>query len=235
MQLGAEMYDDMQMLRADYRKAMFTLHRETVRLLPNKKSEVHVLDVACGTAMATRSIFEKMISARQSYHFVGLDTDHKLLEYARSKWPCLKAKCADMAEAKLDEQFDLILCSFAYHHVPNDQKLKLCQNMRKWCKDDGDLLVLEICLTDNQVHTYYEAVKANLQRGAATAMCKRFLNWTMVTGDKTANTEWKVPLEHLLKDFVKAGWKLQEQKRVWSIPSLPANAGCYFLHFQKSH
>ncbi len=234
MQLGAEMYDEIQMLRDDYRAAMTTLHRQAGRLLHNKSKEVSVLDVACGTAMATRSVFDKRAATKQSFRFVGLDADHKLLEFAQSKWPSLTEKCADMVQAEIEERFDLILCSFAYHHVPDAQKLQLCRNLRKWCKPGGDLLVLEICLAESQVHAYYEAVKAKLQRGQASDLCKRFLNWTMMPGDTSANTEWKVPQARLLKDFSEAGWELQESQRVWATPSLPPEAGCYYLHFRLS-
>lgn len=232
-QLGAKMYDEMQMLRPDYCAAMDILRREARLLIRSKSGGVSVLDVACGTAMATRVVFNNMtIPKQQEFRFVGLDVDKQLSEWARQEWPSLNLVCANMTDAVINEQFDLLLCSFAYHHVPDAEKPELCKKLRTWCKPAGDLLVLEICLEANQLRPYYEAVKSKLKRGASVDLCRRFMDWTMTPGNSCANSEWKVPLTQVMKDFSDAGWQLQTRIPLWGIPSLPNEAGCYYLHFR---
>ena len=82
--------------------------------------EEYILDVACGTAMATTAAFSGRDASR--YRIVGLDLDARLLSLAQKKWPKLEPVCKDMMRAESEQEFDLILCVFGLHHVPDSTK-----------------------------------------------------------------------------------------------------------------
>ncbi|HWA09496.1 MAG TPA: class I SAM-dependent methyltransferase [Opitutaceae bacterium] len=237
-QIGSETYDQVQLLRPDYRKAMDVLNKKAATLIPNLPRRAAILDVACGTAMATIAAF----SGRdvKGYRFVGLDLDQQLLDLAKKKLAKLGAKmepiCGDMMQAEPGLKFDLILCVFAYHHVPDANKSELCRRLRRWSNPGAHLLVLEICLHDHQIVPYYEAVKSHLDRATRDAkLCQRFLDWTKQTASASDNSEWKVPQSRVLDDFTAAKWRLQKKpERVWSSSELPADSGCFYFQFTKN-
>ena len=226
-----EIYDQLQWLRPDYSKAMGQLRTTLERSTDTKPDGLAVLDIACGTGSATRLICEsKRISRNKFAKFVGIDTDPKLLQLAQAKCPDLEICHADMMQAALQTRFDFILCSFAYHHVPDKQKATLCSKMRQWCKDDGDLFALEICLTADQVKPYYERLKAALPRSGVRRLCEVFLDWTM-SADRNTTGEWKVPLQQVIQDFTQAGWLPRSVTPIWAQQPGTKDAGCFLLHF----
>jgi ubiquinone/menaquinone biosynthesis C-methylase UbiE len=233
--VSADIYEKYQFLRPDYRKAMSVLRKKASEIVKTKGDNIAVLDVACGDAVATRQVFGNNRYANQkAIRFVGLDHDTNLLAEARRRWPPLLTQHADMVRSTLEDKFDIILCSFAYHHVPDFEKSALCSNLLKWCKNDGDLLVLEICLSANQIKKYYDEVKKKLRADPDRQECGRFLDWTMAA-DGFNNGEWKVSKAHMEKDFRQAGWKINEMELIWNASLLPANCGCYFFHFNPNY
>lgn len=211
---------------------MSVLREKAKQILNTKSGDITVLDVACGDAIATRQVFKNTNhSEHRTIRYVGLDHDANLLAEARRRWPPLEIHRADMVRATIEEKHDLILCSFAYHHVPDSEKVTLCKNLLKWCRPTGDLLVLDICLSASQVHEYYTAVKSKLKAGLNRQSCIKFLDWTM-SADYLSNGEWKVPMARLEKDFKQAGWALCESEAIWTAQSLPPQTGCYYFHFQ---
>ena len=230
--VGGQLYDRVQLLRPDYRKAMSALSCEVRKILSRKSERLSVLDVACGSAMATRMAFGKVEAGKcQSIAFYGLDSDRKMLKEAQSQWRNLKLIRAEMIQAKIKERFDVILCSFAYHHVPDSEKQRLCKRLYKWCKSGGHLFVLEICLSNNQVQPYYDGLKKRLRRDTYDRIALDFLDWT-ASSDHSKNGEWKVSMGQLRRDFKDAGWKMQSHKAIWTSPSLPPQTGCHLFHFR---
>jgi len=228
----AEIYDQLQRLRPDYSRAMNELKATLERHVEGKGDGLTVLDIACGTGAATKLLYENNdLSKDKIKRFVGLDSDQKLLQLAQAKCSKLDVIHADMIEAETEETFDVVLCSFAYHHVTDKDKPKLCENMHKWCKHDGDLFVLEICLSASQVRDYYEKVKRELPRNSSMrGLCQSFLDWTMAD-DQEATGEWKVPLSHLMQDFTSTGWLPRNVIEIWPGTPVMKDAGCFLLHF----
>jgi hypothetical protein len=137
-----------------------------------------------------------------------------------------------MMRAEFEQEFDLILCVFAYHHVPDSKKAELCRRLRQWSKPGANLIVLEICLRADQLIPYYEAVKTHLDQGQYAGICRDFIDWTMqqpACGND--NSEWKVPKARLLSDFDMAKWRLQKEQAVWRPLGLPVDAGCFYFQF----
>jgi len=137
-----------------------------------------------------------------------------------------------MMQAKFGQEFDLILCVFAYHHVPDSNKAELCRRLRQWSKPGASLIVLEICLHADLIAQYYEEVKTHLNHGQYAGICRKFLDWTMQQPvDGSDNSEWKVPKARLLSDFEAAKWRLRNEQSVWTPQGLPTDTGCFYFQF----
>lgn len=229
---GPQIYDRLQALRADYGSALAALRDCAAAATIGKPGRLRVLDVACGTGIASRVTCESWPSARKEV--VGLDYDAGLLAAAKALQPEMKIKRADMVRASFTAKFDLILCSFAYHHATDAEKPTLCHNLRRWVKADGDVLVLEICLRSGEVKPYYDQLIRDLRQTSDRDLGRHFLEWTM-SGDRASTGEWKVPLRRVRADFAAAGFSLASTKQIWTAPGLSAEAGCYLLHFQPLH
>jgi len=89
--LGSENYDHMQNLRPDYRKGMQVLKEQAGELISKLPRGGAILDVACGTAMATTAAFSGRDAS--GYRIVGLDLDARLLHLAKKKCRSLN-RCA---------------------------------------------------------------------------------------------------------------------------------------------
>lgn len=62
-----------------------------------------VLDAGCGTGRVAARL------AQLGYDVVGCDVDPKMIAVARQEWPALDWRIADLAELRLNQQFDVVL------------------------------------------------------------------------------------------------------------------------------
>lgn len=231
-QEGPQIYDLLQNMRPDYRQAMAALKSAGATLLDANSKDWRILDVACGTAIAARTLLEGRTPASPTpRQIVGLDSDSGLLDWARPFLPHFTPVYGDMlAPDALPGPFDLLIASFAYHHAPHDHKAQFCKNLATWASPRARLLVLEICLDPSQVSSYYTAVKEDIPTDHLGMIAHRFMDWTM-SPNQQANGEWKVPLARALEDFRDAGWELQQKRRIWAPNGFGDTSGCFFLNF----
>ncbi len=231
----AQIYESLQLMRADYRASMNLLedygkHRINVTDAPQR-----ILDVACGTAVAARTLLRDATHSGWSpREVVGLDFDQGLLDRAPPFVCDFLPVCGDMLDpTAVRGPFQLIISSFAYHHSRHEEKAQFCRNLNRWAEEGARLLVFEICLSPDQVRGYYTSLSSILPfDNEFGLLASRFLDWTM-SADKEENGEWKVPLARTRSDFSKADWVLVEERLVWQPDGFPYDAGCYLLEFRK--
>ena len=226
---SGELYDRMQAMRLDYGRSMRALARSTRLITANKKPPITILDVASGTATASRIASRGLDN--DTVRVVALDNDCHLLQVAQQLQPSIEVKLGDMIRTQFRRRFDLIICSFAYHHATDTDKPTLCRNIRRWINDSGDLFVLEICLTREQIEPYYNHLIRKLPRTTDFPMARKFLEWTMAA-DRAETGEWKVSLSRVLEDFGGSGFHTLRVQKLWSPPLLDSDSGCFLLHFK---
>lgn len=116
-------------------------------LLPNLEGKA-VLDLGCGYGNNCIDFIRK-----GALKVVGIDVSHKMLEVARKENPneLVKYMLLDMNQiGSLDQKFDLVFSSFAFHYVKDFEKLLL--DIRTLLNDNGTLLF-------SQEHPYTTAPK----------------------------------------------------------------------------
>lgn len=158
-----------------------------------------------------------------------------MLAIAAEHCPGLELLQGDMVETKLPRQAcDLILASFAYHHVENARKQHFCERMLGATTPGGRILVLEICLDGQEaVATYYEAVKRALAGGPWRDRAAAFMTWTS-SPEVEKTGEYKVPAAHVLDDFRRVGWRHLATTPVWPADADERRGGCFLFEFEST-
>lgn len=222
-------YELMQNCRQDYDLALCTLRRRATEIANASRNPIDCLDVACGTGSAIRVFNGHFNIGRR----VGLDQDLEMLSVAQSMAPGLETLHHDMENLRFnDGEFDLILAAFAYHHVRNPLKREFCERLRLATKTGGRIIVLEICLENQESITkYYAKVKETLKPIPGwQEITETFMSWTSRPNTEETG-EYKVGMDHLLNDFGSAGWRHLSTVVIWPLSSSDQRQGCFMFEF----
>jgi ubiquinone/menaquinone biosynthesis C-methylase UbiE len=141
----------------------------------------------------------------------------------------------------LRREFDVVLASSAYHHIPDGEKKKFLQVIKNHLKNDGIVL-----MCDNFLPVY----RTSIERKIAVAkyyktLLKYYMNGNATTGGIKAITETyalelaehiehKVPYSFFLRQIQKAGLKVISDIAVWQPKSLKEdNAGSHVIALRR--
>lgn len=78
--------------------------------MKNRNKDIKILDLCCGSGEITRSLIKNGFNNIQ-----GLDPYTNKLYEEKTNKPCFNLDFKDLANGKLLEKFDIIICSFALH------------------------------------------------------------------------------------------------------------------------
>ena len=149
-----------------------------------------ILDIGCGTGALLRMVQEKKKDAR----LFGVDLSEKMIQVA-------KAKLGEKADLRVsdseklpfpNEAFDLVMCTFSFHHYPNPGAVLL--EMRRVLAPSGRLILADPSTTipllrqlvnfvhlftkDGTVRIYSKKEMKALAEAAALEVVKwGMLNW----------------------------------------------------------
>jgi ubiquinone/menaquinone biosynthesis C-methylase UbiE len=104
-----------------------------------------VLDVGCGTG--TLALAAKRRAGASGY-VRGIDASEEMIDRARAKSAgCGLPVTFEVAAAQslpfADATFDVVLCSLAVHHLPDDDRVGALAEMRRVLKPEGRALIVE--------------------------------------------------------------------------------------------
>ena len=116
-----------------------------LRLQPNET----VLDIGCGPGMLLKILKQQNPGTK----VIGIDPDQKSLELAQ-------VKLKDQRDVKLfhsfaeslpleDNSVDVAVSTLAFHHMPNEIKLKAIQEIKRVLKPNGRALIVDFGPTKN--------------------------------------------------------------------------------------
>jgi ubiquinone/menaquinone biosynthesis C-methylase UbiE len=149
-----------------------------------------MLDIGCGTGALLQMIQEKKKDAR----FFGVDISEQMIQVA-------KAKLGEKADLRVsdseklpfpNEAFDLVMCTFSFHHYPNPGAVLL--EVRRLLAPSGRLILadpttaipllrqlvnfIHLFTKDGTVRIYSKKEMKVLAEAAALEVAKwRMLNW----------------------------------------------------------
>ncbi len=218
-------YERLQLCREDYRHGIEALSQLSQEIIRNKKN-IEVLDIAGGTGIGSANL----CGLDNVKEITVLDSDPQLLAIAAAKSEKIKTMEARMQDFSLPKKYNLVIASYAYHHLPDKEKTAFCKKLASYLSPDGEILLLEICgARGKEIEQYYDDV---MERSPDNPDLARFLKWTAAR-DTAINGEFKVPLDRVLEDFKEAGLTAIETRKVWAASN--SNAGTYLIRLKKKH
>jgi len=96
-----------------------------------------VLDAGCGNGRLLELFKDKKVD------YIGIDNSEKLIEIARTKYPCRKFQTADVLKLPFpDNYFDKVFSVAVLHHIPSrDFQLQFLKEAKRVLKPEGLLLL----------------------------------------------------------------------------------------------
>jgi tRNA (cmo5U34)-methyltransferase len=106
------------------------------RYLPNNFAPKHILELGCGTGNLTKLLHEKYPDAK----ITAVDAASEMLKTTNERLKGTDLTLIESYFEKLDfkeNSFDLIISNLAIHHLVDEEKQNIFNEIRKWLKPGG--------------------------------------------------------------------------------------------------
>lgn len=106
-----------------------------ISLIESNKAQPTVLDIGAGTGLFSAFLKEKFPQAQLTL----IDLSEKMLEIAKQRFQDedIDYVTADYTTYKFEQTFDIIISSLSIHHLSDEEKIKLYQNVYTWLNPGG--------------------------------------------------------------------------------------------------
>ncbi len=102
-----------------------------------------VLDIGVGTGNLASRFIEKGISV------IGIDTSREMVTICKQKYPDMELRIGDFLQIPLPAQsVDLIVSSYAFHHLTLTEKHESVLEMRRVLKPKGRVVIADLMFQD---------------------------------------------------------------------------------------
>ena len=97
---------------------------------------ISVLDIGVGTGNLAKKFLEN------NYRVVGIDQSREMLRVAKHKYPNLKVRLGEFLNIPFnDKVFDIIVSTYAFHHLNSEEKSLAIKEMIRVLKDNGKIVI----------------------------------------------------------------------------------------------
>lgn len=130
---------------------------EKLIALASASKKDDVLDIACGSGIVSCEF------AKYTNHVTGIDMTQGMLDEAkklqvRHNITNVTWQIGDVENLPYDDgSFSIVVSRFGFHHFLNP--LNVLSEMKRVCKSDGVILVIDVSLPDSQIEKYNEMEK----------------------------------------------------------------------------
>lgn len=118
---------------AGYKKVLGTVYKKI-----RKQNPKDILDIGFGTAILTKKLYD------DGYNIYGIDFSNEMIKKAKQKMPNAELLQFDFTGGLPKEfeqkQFDVILSTYAIHHIDDDAKKSYILKLLKSLKPNGILI-----------------------------------------------------------------------------------------------
>ncbi len=98
-----------------------------------------ILDAGFGTGILTKKLYQ------DGYEISGLDMSEQLVESAKENMPTANLVCCDYSMGMplnfIKEEFDVIISTYAFHHIDRFEKRELLEDMYRHLKKGGRIII----------------------------------------------------------------------------------------------
>ncbi|WP_373894170.1 methyltransferase domain-containing protein [Virgibacillus sp. CBA3643] len=124
----------------DYNEALDQVV-DTIKLQPGDTS----LDIGIGTG----NLGSKLLSA--DTNVIGVDQSDKMLTVCNENHPAIETRKGHfLALPLLNDQVDVIVSSYALHHVPDEEKIIALEEMDRVLKPHGQICIADLMFVNDQ-------------------------------------------------------------------------------------
>ncbi|MEO6324603.1 MAG: class I SAM-dependent methyltransferase [Thermoanaerobaculia bacterium] len=207
------LYDTLQQQRLDYRPAIQREIAAAVEFAAGRTT-LSLADLCCGTGHQTKEIAERLGGLSVA---VLVDTNQGFLDEAArieiraQRVDCL---CGHVCDVTFESRADIVLASFAYHHVPDAMKARFIEQTKAALAPGGIVILGEIFLPDRVTTLrYYDHLYRSLPAASQTSTLRTFLDQTAASED----FEYKVTKSFADGQFIEAGLVRMTEEKIWPL------------------
>ncbi|MEG2288820.1 MAG: MerR family transcriptional regulator [Clostridium sp.] len=103
----------------------------------------NILEIGIGTG----NLASKFLN--DNCNIVGIDQSREMLTVAKKKYPKLKVRLGEFLKIPYDNKcFDVIISTYAFHHLNKNEKSIAIEEMLRVLKDDGSLIIGDLMFKD---------------------------------------------------------------------------------------
>lgn len=107
------------------------------------KKDVSILEIGVGTGNLAGRFLE------ENYNIIGIDQSREMLNVAKQKYSKLKVRLGEFLKIPFnDKSFDVIVSTYAFHHLNNEEKSMAIKEMIRVLKDGGKIVVGDLMFKD---------------------------------------------------------------------------------------
>ncbi|MCY1713983.1 class I SAM-dependent methyltransferase [Caproiciproducens galactitolivorans] len=136
---------------AGYKNVLNQIYR-TVK----QKENASVFDIGFGTGILTKKLYD------DGFDIYGIDFSEKMIEIAKNKMPKAELIQYDFSNGLPPEieniKFDFIICTYAIHHLNDEQKIAFIHKLQRSLRPDGKILIGDVAF---ETEKELEECKAN--------------------------------------------------------------------------
>lgn len=96
----------------------------------------NILEIGVGTG----NLASKFL--KNNYNIIGIDQSREMLSVAKEKYPSLKVRLGEFLKIPYDNNsFDIIISTYAFHHLNEEEKCIAIEEIIRVLKDDGVIII----------------------------------------------------------------------------------------------
>lgn len=147
---------------------------DSVEALDRRNS--NILEIGVGTGNLASKFLEK------NYEIIGIDQSREMLSVAKEKYPSLKVRLGEFLKIPYDNNsFDIIISTYAFHHLNEEEKCIAIEEMIRVLKDNGVIIIGDLMFESKE---WEQQILKNLSQKQIDAIKDEYYSYIDLLSDE---------------------------------------------------